>query len=251
MTSQAITTDGVLDASSTPITASATTNPAASGTASATSTPTSTGTSSDVWNWATSKPLEAYLYPSIALIIFIFISIHVFRYVDRRRAIRRLRWEALHGPPRIFIPADAPKPDMYDVSLYRKARVLEAKDWEEIQPLSTTIVHTKPIAVTAASHRKTPKPPLSHRAKVAIRAILKTLGEEFSYLVFWRRQPSRMPDFSNPGVPPGQELVYTQHELVTGVVIAMPSERAAKSRRVDDEALLPEVMLGFREQGWV
>lgn len=191
------------------------------------------------------------MYPSIALIIFIFFAIHIFRYIDRRRAIARRRWEAIYGPPRIFISANAPKPEMHDVLLYQKGRALDAKDWEEIQPLSTTIVHTQPIDPIRAPKGKVQKAPVSQRAKLLLRAIVKALGEEFSYLVFWRRQPSRLPDVSTLPGPPDPELVYTQHELVMSVVIAMPFERSVKAGEAGDAEPVPDVMLGFKEQGWV
>ncbi|KAG9042687.1 hypothetical protein FS837_010488 [Tulasnella sp. UAMH 9824] len=223
----------------------------ASATAAA-SSPTST-----CWtrNWKNHKPSQLYVYPSVAVIIFLLAGIHICRFFDSQRLARRRmaerqaseeaaldRWRRAAGLG--VIKWDSYAPRMFNALLRKPEddeRSFGSKQWGDILPISANI-KKPPIPTPPIPSPSSPSSPSSSSAiqklKSATTRTTSAFRNAFYFII--RRQPPQPPPHSlQPPLSPRSssarpsnaqpkqsfEYVYRPQTLVTGVLIAMPNAR--------------------------
>jgi len=170
------------------------------------------------------KPVS-YLYPSIALVLFVLLTIHMCRFLERRRMVRRGRQLTPRQGSMEFLVdvAELSKPVMYDVAVEPHASVGR---WDEFMPLSATVLN---------GNTSSPEPRARPPVPGSLNAMMNTLRAEGLVYTPKSRRPSPAPVPSTP----------LQPELLTGVIIAMPTVRHNRPHDVP-----PDVALGYRETTW-
>ncbi|KIO29265.1 hypothetical protein M407DRAFT_171818 [Tulasnella calospora MUT 4182] len=199
-----------------------------------------------------SKPSQLYVYPSVAVIIFLLAGIHICRFFDSQRLARRRmaerqahedaaldRWRRAAGLGAIKWDSYAPR--MF-TALLRKPeddeRSLGSKEWGHLLPISANI-KKPPIPQPPISSPSSPPSTLSSSTlrKLKLATTRTTFAFRNSFYFILRRQPPQPPPRSlRPPAPssvtpdataePKQpEYVYRPQTLVTGVLIAMPNAR--------------------------
>ncbi|KAG8873598.1 hypothetical protein FRB97_006613 [Tulasnella sp. 331] len=195
-----------------------------------------------------SNALEAYLYPSLALGFGVATTIIVCRFIERRRRVRRAQaWEARVEARLAETLSSIPK--IYDVAIEKQGSPYTAGRprsylWADLTPISGSLTWRDPQAGGGPSRPN----PTSSRGNPLISAELgrSLLRDAFPLPANWRREPSL--SFQPPAeAPPPYDTI------VTGVIIAMPSDRSVqklKNEAPDDDEEFPELVLGCVESDW-
>lgn len=194
------------------------------------------------------KPLQSYLYPTLALIIAILVAVHACRFLERRRLRRRreLGRDTFDAGDDVVEEAVADKlvrPRMYEVYLDGKEAKKIGRDvgWNEIMPLASNVnvyvgdVGLAPSEPHPASQRQ---PWLAEDSRMNFQIIVDSIrGAVLSgleLLSLYNRQAERelrrtrnndrhalaLAASLIPEPPLDPNL---PRELVTGVMILMPS----------------------------
>ncbi|KAG9019892.1 hypothetical protein FRB90_000022 [Tulasnella sp. 427] len=193
-----------------------------------------------------SKPSSIYLYPSVAVLIFLVAGIHICRYFDSRRLARRRvaerraienaaldRWRRAAG---LNMKGELHVPRMFTAVLGKPEdkgwNPARAAGWTDLLPLSANVKKSprpgapKPASPTSSSSLQ--------NLKMGANQTLCAFRKSINFIIRRGRPPQPPPHALQPlpatsppitAQPNHTEYVYRPQTLVTGIVIAMPDAR--------------------------